>query len=86
MPTFTIEVHVQPKASRNRIVVAEGAIKVYVTSVPEKGRANKAVIEEMARHLGVPKRAVSIISGERSRKKLVAVEGPSKAEALRKLT
>ncbi len=86
MPTFTIEVHVQPKASRNRTVVTEGVIKVYVTSVPDKGRANRAVIEELARHLGVPKRAVSIISGERSRKKLVAVDGPGKAEALRKLT
>lgn len=80
MPSATIEIQVQPKASRNRIVAQGGAVKVYVTAAPEKGRANKAVIEMIARHFGVPKGAVSIVSGERSRTKLLAVEGLNKEE------
>ena len=85
MPTATIEIHVQPKASRNRIVTLDGTIKVYVTAAPEKGRANKAVVEMIARRLGVPKRAVSIISEERSRMKLLTVRGLSEAEVRRRL-
>ena len=64
MPTATIEVLVQPKASRNRIVTQDGKVKVYVTAAPERGRANKAVVEALARNLDIPKGAVSIISGE----------------------
>ena len=85
MPTTTVEIHVQPRASRTRIVIQDGTVKVYVTAAPEKGRANKAVVEVMARRLGVQKGAVSIVSGERSRMKLLAVEGLSEAEVRRRL-
>ena len=85
MSTTTIEIHVQPKASRTRIVTQGGTVKVYVTAVPERGRANKAVVEVVARRLGVPKGAVSIVSGERSRTKLLAVEDLSEAEVRRRL-
>ena len=85
MPTATIEIQVQPKASRNRVVTHGGTVKVYVTAAPERGRANKAVIEVIASGLGVPKREISIVTGERSRTKLLAVEGLSQAEVLRRL-
>ena len=85
MPTTTIEIRVQPKASRNRIVIQGGTVKVYVTAAPEKGRANKAVIEMISRRLGVAKRAVSIASGDRSQAKLLQVEGLSDEEVRRRL-
>ena len=85
MSSASIEVHVQPKASSNRMVVVDGRIKVYFTAAPEKGRANKAVIEVLARELGVPKRAVSVRSGERSRTKVIEVEGLYPAEIARRL-
>ena len=80
MSSALIEVRVQPKASHNRITVVDGRIKVYVTAAPEKGKANKAMIEVMARQLGVPKRTVSIKSGEHSRTKLLEVEGLEPSE------
>lgn len=85
MPSAIVQVYVQPKAGSNRISVIDGRIKVYVTAAPEKGRANKAVIEVLARELGVPKRVVSIRSGERSRTKLIEVEGLDSAEIGRRL-
>ena len=85
MSTATIEVLVQPKASRNRIVTQDGKVKVYVTAAPERGRANKAVVEALARNLEIPKGAVSIISGERSRTKLLAIEGLGEVEIRRRL-
>ncbi len=80
MSSALIEVRVQPKASHNRITVVDGRIKVYVTAAPEKGKANNAVVEVMARELGVPKRMVSIRSGDHSRTKLLEVEGLDPSE------
>ena len=80
MSSALIEVRVQPNAGRNRITVVDGRIKVYVTAAPEKGKANKAVVEVLARQLGVPKRTVSIKSGEHSRTKLLEVEGLDPSE------
>ena len=85
MPAATLEIQVQPKASRNRIVVDDGTVKVYVTAAPERDRANEAVVRVVASRLGVPKRALTIVSGERSRTKLLMVEGLSEAELRRKL-
>ena len=85
MSSATIEIQVQPKASRNRIVTQAGKVKVYVTAAPERGRANKAVVEAVARKLEVPMRAVSLVSGERSRTKVLAVEGLTVAEVRRRL-
>ena len=85
MPTATLEIQVQPKASRNRIVTGGGMVKVYVTAAPERGKANMAMIDVVASRLGVPKRAVSIVTGQRSRTKLLAVEGLSEAEIRRRL-
>lgn len=85
MPCALIEVHVQPKASSNRMTLVDGRIKVYVTAAPEKRRANKAVIEVLARELGVPKSVVSIKSGDRSRTKLVEIKGLNPSEIERTL-
>ena len=74
--TLEIEVKVQPKASRNRIEkVEEGRLKVKVTVPPEGGKANRAVVELLAKALKVPKRSVEIVRGETSRIKTVRIEG-----------
>ena len=44
-PGAEIAVRVTPKASRNRIAVEDGTIRVYVTVVPEGGKANAAVVK-----------------------------------------
>ncbi len=48
-------------------------LKVRVNQPPEEGRANKAVIELLAKHFKVKKNAVDIISGETSRNKIVEI-------------
>ena len=85
MSCAVIEVRVQPKASSSRMTVVDGRIKVYVTAAPEKGRANKAVIEVLARELGVPRRTISLKSGERSRTKLIEVKVLDPSEIERRL-
>ena len=68
-----IAVRVTPKASRDRIVVEEGQIRVYVTTVPEDGKANAAVQKLLAKALGLPKSRLSLIRGQTSRDKVFRV-------------
>ncbi|WP_457678072.1 DUF167 domain-containing protein [Thermovibrio sp.] len=53
----------------------EGRLKVKVTAPPEKGKANEALIELLSKRLKVPKRSISIVSGQTSRVKRVFIEG-----------
>ena len=51
------------------------ALKVRLGAPPVDGAANEALIALLAEELGVPRRAVRIVSGASSRSKLVHVEG-----------
>lgn len=74
----TIDVTVIPKAAANRIVVEEddGAYRyrIYVTTVPEDGKANKEVIKLLAKELGVSKSSLSIVRGQTSRQKIIEID------------
>jgi len=76
-----VKVRVQPKASRDAIVGEHaGALKVAVTAPPDKGKANKAVVELLARALGIAKSNVELVSGTTSREKTFAVRGASQRQ------
>lgn len=68
-----ITVRVTPKASRDRILVEDDAIRVYVTTVPEDGKANKAVVKLLSKALGVPKTRLDLIRGATSRDKVFRI-------------
>ncbi|MCD6405365.1 MAG: DUF167 domain-containing protein [Planctomycetes bacterium] len=80
------DVRVAPGASRTRIVGEySGALKVAVSAAPEKGKANKALLAALAKALGAKKADITLVSGETSRTKRVAVEGQTSAQLERKL-
>ena len=71
-----IDVLVSPRASRARFGPVHGdRVKVAVTAPPVDGEANAAVVELVARTLGVARWAVSVTSGQSSRRKTVTVRG-----------
>lgn len=75
LPGAEISVRVTPRASRNSVLVDEGgAIRVYVTVVPEDGRANKAVAEALARALGVAKTRLTLLRGATARDKVFRLD------------
>lgn len=75
----SLKVRVQPKASRDAILGEHnGALKVAVTAAPEKGKANKAVAELLAKTLRVPKSNITLVAGATSRVKMFAVTGTSR--------
>lgn len=72
-PGTEIAVRVTPKASRNKVVCEDGIVRVYVTVVPEGGKANAAVVKLLAKALGVPKSRLILMRGATARDKLFRV-------------
>ena len=70
-----LNIKVIPRSSRNKITEEAGILKIYVTSPAVEGKANKAVIEALAEHFNGKKSMVSIISGSKSRMKMVEISG-----------
>lgn len=58
-------------------------LRVRVRAVPDKGKANAAVIALLAKALGVSKSAVKLVSGDTARLKTVEIEGDSATLAAR---
>ena len=75
-----IDILVVPRASRAAVGPAVGdRLRVAVTSPPVDGAANAAVIAALAEAFGVRRAAVTIIRGERGRRKAVRVAGATRA-------
>ena len=76
-----IKVRVLPRSSRTQIIgIEDDTYKVKLTAPPVEGKANKALIELLARRLGIGKGRVGIVSGSRSRLKTVRIHGLSPEE------
>ncbi|MDQ3706625.1 MAG: DUF167 domain-containing protein [Chloroflexota bacterium] len=83
----TIRVFVAPRSSANKVMGEHnGAIKVALTAPPVEGAANKALVEFLAKLLGVPRSSISLVSGETSRQKTVRALGVSLEQAVVILT
>ena len=84
--TLRFRVHVKPRAARSRVLgVRAGLLDVAVSAPPVEGKANAEVIQVLSRQLGLPRRAISIVSGQSGRQKWVSVEGISREELLNRL-
>jgi uncharacterized protein len=80
---ITFAVRVVARASRSEIAgVHDGALRVRVAAPPVEGAANEELARTLARALGVPARAVEIMSGRASKTKLVRVAGATRARLL----
>ncbi|MBZ7923552.1 DUF167 domain-containing protein [Ensifer adhaerens] len=87
-PAFTahgdhvrLTVRLTPNGGRDAIDGLEAAadgeehLKVRVSAVPEKGKANQALVAFLAKKLGLAKSKLSLISGDTQRKKILRIEG-----------
>jgi uncharacterized protein len=71
-----LDLHVQPGASRSEFAGRHGErIKVRLAARAVDGKANEALIEFLSDHFRVPRRNVRILSGLKSRRKRVAIDG-----------
>jgi len=84
-----LHLRVTPNAGADRIEGIEqrddgtSVLRVRVTAVPDKGKANAAVIALLAKALGIPKSSLALVSGETARLKTVHMTGnPAELEHL----
>jgi len=81
---FTVKV--VPGSSRTVVCgLLDEMLKIKVSAAPEKGKANKCLLDFLAKQLGVKKNGVKIVSGKTSAIKSVQVLGISVEQLLNKL-
>jgi uncharacterized protein (TIGR00251 family) len=82
-----LDVRVIPRSGRSGPAgTRDGALLIRLNAPPVDGAANAELIEILADVLDVPRRAITIVAGERSRTKRVRVEGISLDSARARLT
>ncbi len=81
-----VRLRVQPRARRCEISgVYNGALKIKVPAPPLDDAANSAVIEYLASVVGVSKSRISILSGAKSRDKVIRIKNMSLKDFYKKL-
>ena len=77
---------VTPNASRNEILgYSDGVLRVRVAAPPVKGKTNRELIAFLSEVLGTNKSSLRIIKGATSRSKVVAIEGMTQEEILKRI-
>lgn len=72
----TLTLHIQPGAKKTEVAGVHGdALKIRLAAPPVDGKANAALIAFVADRLGLAKSAVSLKSGQTSRRKVLEVVG-----------
>jgi len=82
----TIQVHVIPNAKIDKVVGEHGdAIKIKLRALAVAGKANAALRSFLAEELKISERAIVLERGQKSRDKLIRIEGLSAEDARRQL-
>ena len=85
-PVTGIRVKVHPASSQDRVVGFRGEVlHVRVKAAPERGKANRALVEVLAAALDLAKDRIKIVRGHTSRDKLVTVDDTSFDDLRRRL-
>lgn len=80
MADTQIEVRLRARAHRDELIgMRDGVLQAKVTAPPVDGKANRALCKMIAKRVGVAPSKVSVVRGEKSRDKLVRVEGVDSA-------
>jgi uncharacterized protein (TIGR00251 family) len=71
-----IEVRLRPGGNADELLgMVDGVLQARVSAPPVDGKANKALCRLIAKQVGVAPSRVSVVRGEKSRQKLLLVEG-----------
>lgn len=77
-----VEVRLRPRGHRDELIRFEdGVLHARVSAPPVDGKANRALCKLVAKRVGVAPSRVSVVRGEKSRRKLLRIEGVDPAAA-----
>ena len=80
---MNIEVKVIAGARKRAIMLEGSLLKVKILSKPLKGKANEELIEYISDTLGIKRKDVAIVSGQRDTRKVISI--PVDEETLRRV-
>lgn len=75
LTSVDIEVKVIPNSKSQSLILDSKLLIIRIKSPPSKGKANKEIISLVSKKLNVKKSSVEIIRGEKSKKKLLKIQG-----------
>jgi uncharacterized protein (TIGR00251 family) len=79
-------IRVTPNAGRSEMTgFRDGALQVKIGAPPAGGKANKELTDFLSRALGVKKSAITIVKGQTSRNKAIAIEGMSREDIIKRI-
>ena len=82
----TFRVRVQPGASNNQIIaIQEDALRIRISAPPVEGKANKALVQFLAKQLGLKRSQVKILSGHTTKIKTIQVVGEGTEKGLQNI-
>jgi uncharacterized protein (TIGR00251 family) len=82
----TLRLHIIPNAKANQVIGAHGAaIKIKLRAPAVEGKANAALRSFLAEQLKIPERNVALVSDQKSRNKLIRIDGLGEDDARRRL-
>ena len=68
-----IRLKIVPNSSRNELIIEDDFLKVKVTAQPIDNKANKALVEFLAKQFKIPKSYIEIIKGNTSKEKTILI-------------
>jgi uncharacterized protein len=84
--TVTFWLRAKPRSSRQRLSTdAAGELRLEIHAAATEGQANEACVEFLARALRLPKSSISVVSGERSKRKLMRVVATNAEQVMSQL-
>ncbi len=82
-----ISLRVYPRATKSEVAgFTDGVLQVRVAAPPVKGQANKELLAFLSKVLAVSKGALTIVKGHTSRSKVIAIDGLSQEEIMKRLS
>ena len=77
-----LKVKIVPNSSKNAIILEDGFLKIKVTAPPVENKANKALVDFLAKKLHCAKSNISILKGELNKEKTLLIAGVDEAKFL----
>ena len=85
-PSIRLHLRVSPGAGRSAVVGRyRSGWKIRIAPAPERGKANAALLDLLAKTLAIPRESVALVGGRGGRDKVVALDGIREEDVEEKL-
>lgn len=75
-----VRLKIIPNSSKNELIFENNGLKVKITAQPIENKANKALIEFLAKNLKIAKSNINILKGELNKEKTLLIQGVREEE------